>query len=344
MKPTPTRTTNKIHFTDLDPIRFEDLCMNIIQRIKNWAELRHYGRKGNDNGIDIWATDENSEIWYFQCKRYSTINASDILEIISKVIEENKVPPTNLVLFTACDVSKTHHELFIEEAKKNGIFKSKIWTASVIESELYSNFHDLLFTYFGINIPKEKQNSAAKIKHGLRMKKKIEKDFIRKDIDIEYITKHVLFEPHCRFNVGEIIVRNIENDIYPEDDKINTGISSWFKSEIYNLYHNGIEIHLFHHYDVIRDKDGYWDLIQDETDERRAHYEVIRVNMVGRISYSNIIEYDFDGDNYYPMPHLYCKFNIDSMPYEGFEYYTYGDSKKGYYPLHFEKNMKRALK
>ncbi|NJK93759.1 MAG: hypothetical protein HC905_01470 [Bacteroidales bacterium] len=24
------------------------------QRIKNWEEIRHYGRKGNDDGIDIW--------------------------------------------------------------------------------------------------------------------------------------------------------------------------------------------------------------------------------------------------------------------------------------------------
>lgn len=39
MKPTPTKTTNRIHFTDLDPIRFEDLCLNIIQRIKNWEEM-----------------------------------------------------------------------------------------------------------------------------------------------------------------------------------------------------------------------------------------------------------------------------------------------------------------
>ncbi|NJK93760.1 MAG: hypothetical protein HC905_01475 [Bacteroidales bacterium] len=195
-------------------------------------------------------------------------------------------------MFTACDVSKTHHEFFIEEAKKNGIIKTKIWTASIIESELYSNFHDLLFTYFGINIPNEKQSNTTKVKHSLRMKKKIEKDFIRKDIDITYITKHILYEPRLRFNVGEIIIRNIDNDIYPENDKDDVGISSWFKSEIYDLYHNGIEIYLFYPNEILLNNEGHWDLIENDTDERKNRYKSLRVNRVGRIPYlilSNMI-------------------------------------------------------
>lgn len=54
----PTKTTNRLHFTDLEPLRFEDLCLNIIQRQKDWKDIRHYGRSGSDEGIDILGIDK----------------------------------------------------------------------------------------------------------------------------------------------------------------------------------------------------------------------------------------------------------------------------------------------
>ncbi|NJO92398.1 MAG: hypothetical protein HC831_28090 [Chloroflexia bacterium] len=318
--------------------------MSIIQRQRNWKELNHFGRKGNDDGIDIFAVDDNSQTWFFQCKRYSSISSSELIKIIYKIRDQNGTLPNVLAVFVACDISKTAQETFIAEAKKIGIYKTHVWTASIIESDLYAKYHDLLFIYFGINIPKEKQNNAAKVKHGLRMKKKIEKDFIRKDLDIHYITKHVLFEPRLRFEVGEIIIRNIDNDIYPEIDKDSSGMSPWFKSEIYDLYHNGIEIYLFYPYEIIVDKDGSWDLLKKEEDERKKRYETYRVNRVGRIPFFKIIEYDFEGDGYYPMPHLYCKFDLDGMPYESIEYYTFGNSDNRNAPFHFENKLRRKLK
>ena len=37
-----TKTTNKLHFTDLDPIRFEDFCLALIYPLHPWADIRHY--------------------------------------------------------------------------------------------------------------------------------------------------------------------------------------------------------------------------------------------------------------------------------------------------------------
>jgi len=50
-----TKTTNRLHFTDLDPIRFEDFCLALIFPLHPWANIRHYGRLGDDGGIDIYA-------------------------------------------------------------------------------------------------------------------------------------------------------------------------------------------------------------------------------------------------------------------------------------------------
>jgi len=343
MKPSPTKTTNRIHFSDLDPIRFEDLCLNIIQRQKEWIDLRHYGRQGKDNGIDILGVDENSENWYFQCKRYIKIGLNDVISVVNKIKDSKDTLPEHIVLFVSCDVSKSHYEKFIHYSKEIGINSAQIWTSSKIESILYKSHHDLLFTYFGISIPKETKNNVAKLRHSLKMKKRIAKDFIKKDLDVKYISKYTHYEPRMKFSVGEIIIRDIDNDTYPDFNK-KKGISEWFKVELYNLYLNGIEIYLYHPRELIYNENYNWDLLHQENDNRKKKYKSISVNMIGRISYSNILEYDFDGDNYYPMPHIFCRFDLNEMPYESIEYYTYGDSLQKLAPHHFEKNMRIELK
>ena len=339
----PTKTINRIHFSDLDPMRFEDLCLNIIHRQKEWKDIRHYGRKGNDLGIDILGIDNHDVEWCFQCKRYKSITSQEIENVVVKIKESSESKPRNIVLFISCDISKKHHEHFIKTAKNQGVENAIVWSASKIETVLYKDHHDLLFTYFGINIPRERKNNITQLRHSLRMKKRIEKQFIRKDLDLNTLSNLIVYEPRCRFNEGEVIVRNMDNDIYPEIDDDKIGISDWFKLEIYNLYHNGIEFYL-HQSELIIDENDNWDIVKDRNDERKNRYSSLKVNTVGRIPYSNIIEYEFEGDGCYPMPHLYCKFNIDEMPYESIDYYTYGDSQKKYLPFHFEKNMRKILK
>jgi len=44
-----------------------------------------------------------------------------------------------------------------------------------------------------------------------------------------------------------------------------------------------------------------------------------------RIPFRNIRNIDMRGDEYYPMPHLYCAFADDGMPYEAFRYILMGE-------------------
>ncbi len=62
-----TKTTNPIHFEDLEPMRFEDLTFNLLYRSKNWNIINHLGRSGNDGGIDIEGS-ETFQLTY--CLRY----------------------------------------------------------------------------------------------------------------------------------------------------------------------------------------------------------------------------------------------------------------------------------
>lgn len=58
MKAKPSETTNRIHFTDLDPTRFEDFCLALIYPLHPWLDIRHYGRQGGDAGVDIYAKEQ----------------------------------------------------------------------------------------------------------------------------------------------------------------------------------------------------------------------------------------------------------------------------------------------
>lgn len=68
------KNDKSITFEDLDPIRFEELILAMVYRMRRWDKLDHFGKKGSDDGIDIRAVEllENgkSNTYYFQCKRY----------------------------------------------------------------------------------------------------------------------------------------------------------------------------------------------------------------------------------------------------------------------------------
>ena len=46
---------------------------------------------------------------------------------------------------------------------------------------------------------------------------------------------------------------------------------------------------------------------------------------LARIPYRNIVDVDMIGDEYYPQPHIYCRFADGGAPYEGFRYVLIND-------------------
>ena len=49
-KPKPAKTTNPLHFEDLEPHRFEDLIRQLAQDFRSWDKLEPTGRLGADDG------------------------------------------------------------------------------------------------------------------------------------------------------------------------------------------------------------------------------------------------------------------------------------------------------
>lgn len=151
-----TRTINQLHFEDLDPIRFEELILSMVYRQNRWYTINHFGKKGSDDGIDIEATEmlENGKIrkyhYHYQCKRYNKISKSQLKKIVDDYLKKNTLIPEKYFLILACPLTKANIDYFRIYAESCGFKSVDIWTNSVIEAMIYSDYHDLLFAYFGI--------------------------------------------------------------------------------------------------------------------------------------------------------------------------------------------------
>lgn len=331
-----TRTFNRLHFPDLDPFRFEDLCLHLVARLHHWKEINHFGRKGSDDGVDIFAIKKESEVeqtWFIQCKRFRTITKADLKNIVDK-ISANQPLPDKLLVIVACDVSKSMFRFLKDYALNKGITETEVWTASTLEAKLYEGHKDLLFVYFGLKIENKTKENIARIKHSLRIEKRVFKKLIdHKRIKETRDFKFFLYNPWARFISHEVYIRSVNDTTYPIAEETPSGnISPWFRTFFYNTYHNGIELWLDAGIGttVIMDKDGYWEPLSDSYDERKENtkYRVVRAKTIGRIPFHNIIDFKTDGDEYTSEPHLFCKFDNDGMPYEEIYYKSEGDPKQ----------------
>jgi hypothetical protein len=116
----------------------------------------------------------------------------------------------------------------------------------------------------------------------------------------------------------ELIVRDLARvDAYPDIDDRPWGISPWFGVEAKGLYHRGLEVFL------AIDK-----LVVDKSVARPrkpgADEDVSKFFIVGRVPFDAIVSIDWDGDEYYPVPHIYCWFDQSDGPYESVVLYEPG--------------------
>lgn len=339
----PTKTINKLHFEDLSFSRFEDLCLAIIYRLDRWEEIYHYGRSGKDDGIDIHAIQHLEDMprknWFIQCKRYKTISKSQLISIVDQAVNKNETIPDVLLTIVSCDVSKKNTEEYKKYANKKGISNPIIWTASVLETKLYTENHDLLFAYFGISLTSIKRNRIATVRRNIKLKQRMKKDFIK-----PYDPNQGIRRPPDKFRHSEVLIRSIDDVNYPENIKNEFGKYPWFKVEMYDFYHNGIEV-IFNVREVIIDKEGYWDLVEYNNEERKNKYVNRTVFEVGCIPYENIIDYDIEGDEFCLYPHIYCDFKNNGMPYEDIRYYVIPqDSDESFFDYLLDNNKRKKLK
>lgn len=181
------------------------------------------------------------------------------------------------------------------------------------------------------------RSPEAEIKRNLKLRDRLRKDLLKSSTEIRDLPRP--HHPYKEFaHGGEAIIRAVDDKSYPSvDESPGPGISGWFKVELYDFYHNGVEVILNLQRGLV-DKRGNWKIIHHDATYDAKEYEEIKVWTLGRIPWRNIRECDPPGDEYYSMPHLFCRFADDGTPYEEFVYAALGEG----YDVRLEKGRRLA--
>jgi hypothetical protein len=124
----------------------------------------------------------------------------------------------------------------------------------------------------------------------------------------------------------DVVIRDIRRvNLYPDTPK-HKGISPWFKVGLLETYHGGIQVGL-RWYELIFDKHlNSWrevDYSEDETGEKK-------LILIGFIPFEQIEMVDWEGDEYYYLPQIYCYFDTKRRePYESLAYCEKRESEGG---------------
>jgi len=318
-----SKTIGKLHFEDLSSEGFERLCRDLIDREYGWKSFHSSGLLGADEGIDIAGQIiENNSIKSVavQCKRYKTFNLSYAIDSIDKILKNEKKYDI-IILMISCEITvSTIRQL--EEKYSDKKFELRIWTASNLESLLFSRAKDLLYLYFNIKLPESIKKKERSIKHALSIKNKLGKIFRVLQID--------------GFDENKVY-RSNEVTLIPEDDNTypfwTEGESQYQVVNFYQYYENGLEFTLTGASGIyiLIDNTGQWEArrssqLKTDKDSLPENIRQFHGEVIGGLNYKNIISYDPVRDYVFNSPRLYCDFNEKRQP--SLEYIKYGVYKK----------------
>lgn len=108
---------------------------------------------------------------------------------------------------------------------------------------------------------------------------------------------------------GDAIVHDVDRlDNYPEAGE-EKGISSWFRVGLMGTYNDGILLGL--RWTEIEEQNGVW-VEKRQTDSKGG----VKVMLLGEVPFESIASVNFEGDEYYNKPHIFCHFDFEGEPYK----------------------------
>lgn len=169
------------------------------------------------------------------------------------------------------------------------------------------------------------QPKEDELKRNLELKRRIEKDF----------SDWLDYFPENRKRNSKMILRAFDGKQYPDSNRPDKfGEYSWFAAEIKSIYHSGLEF-IYGIEELVVYDDKKWDFSKNVKGDNLTKVSAYRV---GQINFSDIVDYDLEGDEHYLSPHFFCKFKYKGLPFES-TYFKSVDEKPPYY---FEFKDKRS--
>lgn len=338
-------TKGVLHFEDLEPKMFERINLNILDTDGLYEDIRPYGIKGADEGVDILCSEKGGTHRHFiQCKRYECLSKSELLMIVDRIISGyNNYQGQIIKVVTSCDVTKESYEAFEKYAIDKGFTKAFIVGRTLLDSQLHLEKYSLVKErFFGSEISKE-ELARKKIIDSQKGKSLIKKKLLAPIADN---SRDALMDriknPSKKFKDSEVILHSIYDDVYP-DANADGEPSTWYRTFLHDTYNDGIQVHLCYwtYEKIIINPFGEW-VLKSEFDKCQYRGETLElnVNTIGRIPFYNIVDINEDGDDYFGCPHIYCIFNEKMGPFSEicYEYHDFKTEKR----ILFEKG-RRAL-
>ncbi len=340
-KAKPTRTTNPIHFEDLDPKRFEDLVRELIYDFRDWQTIEATGKGGDDDGFDIRAYERattttidedgnevvrpmDGNVWMIQCKREKALPPSKIKKILEDIDPEN--PPYGYILAAATNFSKKAYDTFRDELTMLGVLEFHLWGNATLETELHQPKNDrVLFTFFGISNVRRRRSRATEIRSEVANKNRVMRVLgdrpahswilVRdsKDRHYPYEFKYVDFDERPRWKGFEVIEHHPRGVIV-----LIERCYAYFdeSKKTFDLAEPPIMVH--NPYDRRQDTDRDRE-VREELDLVRDYWERLPQKnqalfyLNGIIRYEDMLVIDDKGDSWNNIPHIFVDF-VDGSP------------------------------
>lgn len=158
----------------------------------------------------------------------------------------------------------------------------------------------------------QKKITRTRFKQILSLKKRLERDLMKKISDKEWIKYSDLlyYSPNRKFLYDHLLIRSIDDRSFPEVSYNEADIPSWTKMEIWDFYENGLEFVSMFPKGVIIKEDDSWYFAEDNEPNKQ------NVCLFYRIPYENIVEYTMDTDGYFGYPSIFVEYANNGVPYE----------------------------
>ena len=307
---TPTRTTNRLHFEDLDWRRFENLSYELLHRECEWKELNPIGQMGNDGGVDIIGIDNKGGTWYVQCKNHKAFSKADSKAIIDEIIENYTIGNRSVFLaILACNISNDTLQFIKSYSENHGFESSFVWTGMKLEAMLYDKHKDLLSKYFDFTTG---NRNKEKVLQANKMKQVVQKKLLR-DFEWNHNTRMQLAkDPSLQFKYAKADIRSI-NDI---DDPYGDD-ASFCRIFPFQLTEVGIEF-LFcpwiNYRIAINTTTRCWRKLEGKEKFKENEFDV-RADYIVLIPYYCIVDIMEEGDERSEYPIIICDFEFNNTPF-----------------------------
>ena len=229
-----SRTTNPLHFEDLEPHRFEDLIRTLFIKFRKWRTFEATGRLGNDEGYDIRGFEiveprvddklinrgalnphETAHIqdrlWQIQCKREKTIGPKKMDKYLSDLLTNQSNLPFGFIFVASCDFSLDTRNKFKEKLTQIGIKVFYLLGKAEIEDLLIQPENDnILSNFFGYSLISKSSTDENRLFSGYSSNFPIGPNEMEGILEFNLIPWDL--PEKLAFNI-QIIVSNINKDV-----------------------------------------------------------------------------------------------------------------------------------